>query len=95
MRKGSVPYVVGIIGLRENKLNLHLLELEVTEFFFNSDAALARWLSWVECPPVHSKVAGSFPGQGTHLVCRFDPQSGHMQEATNRCFSPTLMFLSL
>ena len=31
---------------------------------------------------------------GTCLGCGFDPWIGHVQEATDRCFSLTLMFLS-
>lgn len=30
-------YVIGIIGVGENKLNLQLLELEVIDFFLNSN----------------------------------------------------------
>ena len=33
------------------------------------------WLSWLEPCPVDQNVAGSIPGQGTHLGCGFDPQS--------------------
>ena len=36
--------------------------------------ALARWPVWLERHPVHRKVAGSIPGQGTYLGFRFDPQ---------------------
>ena len=32
--------------------------------------ALARWFSWLECRPVHQKVAGSIPSQG---VCGRQP----------------------
>lgn len=32
---------------------------------------------------------------GTYLICGFDPQSGLVYEATNRCFSTILMSLSL
>ena len=38
---------------------------------------------------------GSIPGMGTKLDCGFDPWSGHKREAADRCFSLTLMFLSL
>ena len=54
-----------------------------------------QWLSFLEHCPVHLKVTGSIPGQGTYLGCKFDPQSGCIWEATNRYFSLTLMFLSL
>ena len=33
--------------------------------------------------------------QGTRLGCRFCPWSRHVRKATDRCFSLTLMFLSL
>ena len=35
--------------------------------------ALARWLSQLGHHPVHQKVAGSIPGQGTHVGGRFNP----------------------
>ena len=36
---------------------------------------------------MHQKVTGSIPGQGIYLSCKFDPGSGHIWEATDRCFS--------
>ena len=54
--------------------------------------ALAGWLSWLEHRPIDEKGVGSIPAQGTYPGCGGDPQSGHVQEATNRCFS---LFLSL
>ena len=45
--------------------------------------------------PTEQKVAGSIPGQGACLGCGFSPQSGRTQEASNRCFSLTSIFLSL
>ena len=44
---------------------------------------------------MNTKVAGSIPGQGTCLGCRFGPRSGRIQEATDPCFSLTSVFLSL
>ena len=36
------------------------------------------------------------PGQGTYLHHRFNPQLGHVRQATDQCFSPSLSpFLSL
>ena len=61
------PEGKGIGGLGEKKVK----GLKTT------NGALARWLSWLEHPPVHQKVAGSIPRQGTYLGGRFDPQSGH------------------
>ena len=59
-------------------------------------AALAWCLSGLECHPLHQKVAGLIPGQGTHLGCGLDPQSGRVQEATDPCFSlPLSLPLSL
>ena len=49
--------------------------------------ALAGWHGWLECRPVHQKVAGLIPGQGTYLDCGFDPWSEHVWEATSQCFS--------
>ena len=57
--------------------------------------AMARWLGWLEHHPIHQKVAGSIPGQGTYLGCGFDLRSGRVWEATDRCFSITSTFLSL
>ena len=57
--------------------------------------ALARWLNWLEHHPVHEKkVAGLIPSQGTYIGCRFDPQSGRIQETTDQCFSPIDISLS-
>ena len=49
----------------------------------NMALALAGWLSWLEHHPLHQKVAGSIPSQGTYLGGRFDPWLGHVREATN------------
>ena len=53
------------------------------------------WLTWLECRPVSQKVAGSIPGQSTCLGCRFSPQWGLMQQATNWCFSFASIFFTL
>ena len=39
------------------------------------------WLSWWESQPVHGKVEGSTPNQGTNLSCGFCPPSGCLKEA--------------
>ena len=49
--------------------------------------ALVGWLSWLEHHPVHQKIAGSIPGQGTDLGCGLNPLSGCIQEAAKPCFS--------
>lgn len=33
--------------------------------------------------PLHQKVADSIPGQGTHLDCRFNPQSGYIRHTND------------
>ena len=48
--------------------------------------ALAWWPRWLECGPVHQKVAGSIPDQGTYLGCGCDPWVGCVQEATRPMF---------
>ena len=45
-------------------------------------------LVWIN--PVSRKVKGSSPSQGTCLGCGFGPWLGHVQGATNQCFSPSL-----
>lgn len=34
---------------------------------------LARCLSWLERPPLHQKVVGLIPSEGTYLGSRFNP----------------------
>ena len=48
----------------------------LTKTHKNMDALLAGWLSWLEHCPIHQKVKGSFPSQGTYLCCGFNPQLG-------------------
>ena len=57
---------------------------------------LAGWFNWLEYRPGQPKDVGLIPGQGSGLGCGFSPHSGCRQEATDRCFSPSLSpFLSL
>ena len=60
----------------------------------NTTPALARWFCWLEHSPAHQKVVGWISSQGTYLGCRFNPQKGCEQEATDQCFSLTSMSLS-
>ena len=53
------------------------------------------WLSWLERHPIHEKTEGLISSKGTHLSCEFYPQSGSLQEAADRRFFLTSMFLSL
>ena len=50
-----------------------------------------QWLSWLKRHPIHQKVVGSIPGQGTFLGCGFDPQMGCVQVCNWLVFL-TLMF---
>ena len=52
-------------------------------------ASVAQLVGALSCG---GKVVGSVPSQGTSLGCKFDSQSGRMQEATSRCFSLMSMF---
>ena len=47
----------------------------------------ARLVGW---HPAKQKVASFIPVQGTYLGCRFATQLGHVPEATDQCFSPSL-----
>lgn len=49
----------------------------------------------VEHSPMHRRVAGSVPGPNTYPSWGFDPQSGCMKEAADRCFSHIHVSLSL
>ena len=51
---------------------------------------LTRVAQLVDHRSVKPKVAGLIPSQGTCLGCGFNPWSGHMREAIDRCFSSTL-----
>ena len=51
------------------------------------------WRSWLACCPVHRKVVGLIPSQGTCLGCGVSPELGQLRKATSRCFSLTSMFL--
>ena len=42
---------------------------------------LARWLSWLEPPPLHQRVAVGFLVRAQNLGCGFDPWSGRAGEA--------------
>ena len=45
--------------------------------------APAGRLSWLEHHPLHQKVAGLIPGQGTYLGFGFNSQMRHIWEATD------------
>lgn len=38
--------------------------------------ALAGWLSWLVCHPIHQMVEGSISDQGIYLGCGLDPYLG-------------------
>ena len=49
----------------------------------------------VGTPSRTQKIVGSIPGQGAYLGWGFEPQLGYIWQTTDRCFSLSLMFLSL
>ena len=56
---------------------------------------LGQVAQWLDCHPVHQKVAGLIPGQGTYIDCRFVLGGDTIGwKATNRCFSPSLSLLT-
>ena len=79
----------------DEKFTVCTLHITTTNFLKKQFTSLARWLSWLEHHPIHQNVVGLISSQGTQLGCEFNPQSGHIQEATNRYFSLTLTCLPL
>ena len=75
--------VTGILSFQPQKN----LRLEMILFTLNGMAHLAGRRP--------TKIAGSIPGQGTCLSCRFGPRARHIWEAINWCVSPSLPFPSL
>ena len=55
-----------LIGMGKKRINLIYLENHWL------GPGLAGW-SWLEHHPMHPKVAGLIPSQGTYIGCRFDP----------------------
>lgn len=53
------------------------------------------WLPWLEHYLIHGKVEGLISSQGTFPSCRFYPQLGHLQEATDWYFTLVSMLLHL
>ena len=53
------------------------------------------WAAWPVGCLAKRKIAGLIPGQGTCLGCGPGSRLGGMWEASDQCFSLTLMFLSL
>ena len=54
-------------------MSLHVWVLEELSLKFTWPG---QELGWWEHRPMHHKVVGSIPSQGTYLGCRFDPWSG-------------------
>ena len=66
-----------------------------TNFKKNICQALIGVAQLVEHYPAKQKVTSLIPGQGMYLGCTFGPQSVHVREATDRCFSHPCFFPSL
>ena len=56
---------------------------------------LAGWLKCLDRQPMHQKVAGSIPTQGTYLGCGFNPRSGCVWEGTDECSLSFILSTSL
>ena len=63
--------------------------------FWLRNIALAGWSRWLAHPPVHQKVVGSIPTQGSYLDFKFGPYLGHVGEATYQCLSPSLKSINI
>ena len=86
----------GCVCLSEfTKLDTLHSYLEVMLFKKNTKQAVSGVSQWVECCLANWKVAGLIPSLSTCLGCGFSPQSRHVWQATNRCFSFTLIVLYL
>ena len=73
----------------------NFLNIWMMIFYKNISLALTSVAQLVGPHPANWKVAGLIPSQGTCLGCRPGPQLGHVQKVGDRCFSITLLFLSL
>lgn len=69
------------------------LQIQHGNYFkeFKNMLYLAGIAQLVEWHPLHGKVPGSIPSQGAYLGCRLGFRSGCMPQATNPCFSPSLL----
>ena len=56
----------------------------ICSYFKKSEVALAGWLCWLECRPVHQNIVGLMLGQGTHPGCSLVRAT---REAACQCFS--------
>ena len=84
--------------MKEKKNQDILIKLGSTKLHKDSKMALPGVAQWIEHRPVNQNVAGSIPSQSTAQLVpgqRARSPVGGMQEATNLCFTHTLMFLSL
>ena len=70
--------------------------MENSVFTKTRSVALASVAQLVGHWPIDQEVAGGFDSQqGMYRGSGFSPWSGHVQKATDRCFSLTLMFVPL
>ena len=92
----TISHLIKTFNDELNALTGHFSEgILLTQLTYkNCAGALAGVAQVVGHHPAKQKVSGLIPTQGTCLGCRFGPQSGQVQEATNQCFPLTLMFLS-
>ena len=82
----------------KNEDNLSIItgkDLQDISAYGKKSMAKLVWFSWLEPHPGHQRVADLIPSQGSYLRHGFSPQLGHIQEATNRCFSLSLSLESI
>ena len=68
-----------------------LLHFCTSKFFIKCMSSLTGVAHLVGPHPGKWMIASLIPSQGTCLGCGFSPWSGHVQEATDTCFSPSLL----
>ena len=95
----SIQVTVNLLLPHPVYISFYILQCpqRIKSYFFSKSmiSALVKQLSWLEHRLIQQRVVILFPGQGAFLGCRFHHPFGHVQEAADRSFSLTLMFLSL
>ena len=59
-----LPTSISVPGLAQANLSQWVTLLPISSRTFRS--AMARWLIWLGCPPVHQKLVGLVPSQGAN-----------------------------
>ena len=89
--KWHIQYRVNIQKIERNHTIQYQKNWNNMIKIWSSPGWVAQLVKVSLCTP---KICGLIPSQGTYLGCGFIPWLGCMQEATNRCFFLTSLFLS-